>query len=431
MKKKLLLIALPALMVMSACSRINYPVEQKGQPAFTEDTLAHEEQFGEAKMAKSQAPRKMGIVDEKTHFKVGYQIHFDDKGDADDSNDVMSIRFVAAIDSDSYTKMLWSRGLTGPSGTEKLTFSSNSSAPGYPELVSTVVYPSLSSGGTDEMVAGGEDPTNPYKDFAGFIVYSITDIPYEDYKDYYLGVSLTLTPAAGEDIHTDFYAVKVKKYNDISSDYTFSFPYNKTGFFLAGDFGGDYGTKDPDGTPRKSKVASFTAELGIDDNFVVVQKTASMFKVWSGSCLQDADEDVSDNDGIILIHDDTKYVFYLNDKNEVSFDKYGEGVNWYVRGPATTGNWDSVAENSIYRMVSDPDNNAIILGVHLEKGDFKITHGSDWDNPKGWSDTDGGGANDGTHIKPGASDNNIYCNVAGNYNIYLNSEWHLYFEFIS
>lgn len=430
MKNRLLLLALPALMALSACGgRNSKPADNDSQlDNIVENTTAQEEVFGDAKPAQGPAVRKMDVVDTKPRYKVGYQIHFDEGevvDDEPDSDDKISIRFIAAIDA-TYSKMLWHRGFTSPDGTEKLTFSSNSSAPGYPELASTVVYETLANGNEDEMTAG----QGAYADYTGFIVYSITDIPYMNYMNYYLGVSLDLIPAAGDTVYTDVYAIKVEK-NGSASAHSFTFSHGKTGFFLAGTIKGASGTVDDDGKNRESSVASFTGDFYANDEFLVVQKEDNMFKLWAGSCVTDGNADAANENGLIKVLTAGKYVFRLNSSNGVAHTKYGSGVNWYVRGPAGTGSWDSPDENSIYRLISDPDNNGIILGVSLKVGDFKITHGSDWSDAKGWDNLDSGGANDGTHIKPGASDNNLYCAVAGTYNIYLNSNWRLYITFVS
>ena len=113
MNKKLLLIAIPALMVMSSCTNLESATKVD---LFKEDTIAHEEVFG-GQAVRGPAIRKMADVDSDTDYKVGYQIHFDDKGNADGSDDVISVRFVAAIKAD-YTLMRWTRGVTDSRGAE-------------------------------------------------------------------------------------------------------------------------------------------------------------------------------------------------------------------------------------------------------------------------------------------------------------------------
>lgn len=440
MKKKLLIIALPALMALSACGgQSAKPVEQEKQTLenVAETTVAQEEVFGDAQVAPPI--RKMGVVDTQASYKVGYQIHFDE-GEEGTADDKISIRFIAAINAE-YSTMVWSRGLAGPSGQESLTFSDHSSAAGYPQLKSNVVYTSLSSGGTDEMVAG----EGAYTGFTGFIVYSITNIPYESYKEYYLGVSLLLTPVAGDAVQTDFYAIKIKKNPaGTASDYRFTIPSNKSGFLFAGEFRGNLGIVEEDSPKRNdSDVATFTTDLNHDDNFVMVQKTSSIFKVWSGSCLQSPDENIYNDGGIITSNDETKYVFYLNGSNQIFRTRYGVETGYYIRGTAGAG-WGN-AEGDIgigdeYRFVTDPDNKAILLGVELSVGDFKISDqnwshywgykackdgGSEWQPHDGATNIIGGAAG---NFEEAANDGNIHCKVAGTYDIYLTNNWYVSIE---
>ena len=435
MKKKLLLIALPALMVLSGCANVQKDqpkVEEQPVVEFEEDTVAHEEIFGEAVEIKQPAIRKMGELDDKTAYKVGYQIHFDDKSDGDASNDVISIRFIAAINA-SYSTMVWKRAFTEVSGNQKLTYSENSSDAehGYPSLRSTVVYHSLSNGGEDVMVAEEGD----YSAYTGFIVYSLTNIPYEDYKNSYFGVSLTLTPAEGDAVHTDFYAVKVEKNaGGTASKNTIVLPYEKNGYYLYGTFGGVEGFVDADASKRggNANQASFTTNYSAGDNFVAIQKTSSVFQIWDGSRVADGDDDFDQSGENAAINTAAEYVIYLNNSGYFYHRRCGVGVNWYVRGHAA-GNpsWSDLEESSPYRFMSDKDNEGVLLGVTLSTGIFKVTHRTDYTDEKNWSSVASGGANDGTHIKMGEGGSNIECCVAGTYNIYLNNSWQLYFEFVA
>ena len=110
-----------------------------------------------------------------------------------------------------------------------------------------------------------------------------------------------------------------------------------------------------------------------------------------------------------------------------------DGESYYVRGPASTGSWDAIAEeDNTYRLHADPENKGF-MRVALSEGDFKLTHRADWSDAKGWSDrVDGavGSAIDGTHIVEGA-DGNFNCAVAGTYDIYLNNSWQVHFVFVA
>lgn len=429
MRNKLLLIALPALMVMSSCT---YMESATKVDLFKEDTVAHEEVFG-GQAIQGPAVQRMADVDTDTDYKVGYQIHFDDKGNADGTDDVISIRFIAAIKAD-YTLMRWTRGVTDSRGAELKALSDHR----YDEVKgedvyfdSKVVYTSLNNGsGVDEMTAG----TGEFAGYIGFIVYSLLNIPYEDNADAYLGVTLAL-----DEVKTDFYAVKIEKNGaGTASAHSFKFASDKNGFFLAKDDS----VVDADASTRGDNAASFTVNLAADEGFLIVQKTASLFKVWDGWCLQDEDLILVNDNGLIKSTVASKYVFYLNTSNGIYHTKYEEPIGYYVRGTAAQG-WDAADCVADYQFITDSDNKAIILSVSLKVGDFKISD-IDWSHQWGyyqckdggdlWSPNGGnticiGGAKDNFEVADGEGlDRNIHCKVAGTYNIYLTNNWYVSFE---
>lgn len=117
------------------------------------------------------------------------------------------------------------------------------------------------------------------------------------------------------------------------------------------------------------------------------------------------------------------YNIHLTTGHLISIDTVGgdEESNlslWYVRGSAV-GTWDAIPANQM--TVGEGDNQAVILGLSMSVGEFKIAQAI-WDNGQyGW-DYDGhptiiGGA--AANFAAGTSDNNIKCNVAGVYNLYL------------
>lgn len=437
MKKKLLLIALPVLMVLSGCSNalVEQPVKNNNEIVLEEDNLAHEEIFG-GQAIKGPAIRKMSDVGVDTDYKVGYQIHFDDKGDADDTNDVISIRFIAALKA-NYATMRWTRGITDGAGAEVKALSDHRRvAEEDVYFDSKVVYTHLANGeGNDEMNA----TEGAYADYTGFIVYSLLNIPYSDNIDAYLGVTLTLTPSEGDAVQTDFYAVKIEKNGaGTASAHTFKFASNKDGFFLAkGE-----SVIDADGSVRGDNAASFTANLAANETFLVVQKTASLFKVWDGWRLGDEDANIINDNGLVKVATASKYVFYLNKGNEIYHTKYEEPTSFYIRGTAGSGWGNDTGDIGIadtYRFITDPDNKAILLGVTLAVGDFKISD-QNWSHQWGYTQCKDGGyfwsPNSGNTICIGGaaanfeagSDGNIHCKVAGTYNIYLTNNWYVSFE---
>lgn len=165
MKKKLLLAVLPALLVLSACNPLSsYAAAGAKVNQFAEDTIAHEDIFGEAQEVEQfEKPvafqRNPG--EDITAPKIGYQIKYDS------GENTLAIRFLAAV-KDLNVKAYWRRGVAGPDGNPiNSKVFSNTFEP------VTKYYKSLTAG--DETITAGEAP---YADYEGFVVYTIYGIPY-------------------------------------------------------------------------------------------------------------------------------------------------------------------------------------------------------------------------------------------------------------
>ena len=103
-------------------------------------------------------------------------------------------------------------------------------------------------------------------------------------------------------------------------------------------------------------------------------------------------------------------------------------TQFYIRGTAANG-WGAVSEAYVLRESSDPNNIGEILDVELKVGEFKIAK-ADWSEEIGWdydsrSTIIGGAA---AKFAAGESENNIKCNVAGYYNIYLTTNHYISIE---
>ena len=428
MNKKLLLLVIPAFMALSSCTYMEHATVAKNF-VFIEDNLAHEEIFGEAEVG-GPAVKRMPVVDNKANYKVGYQIHFDDKGDADASNDEISIRFIAAINAE-YTQMRWSRGVTDGAGQESRPFSDHR----YDEALdkdvyfdSKVVYTHLANGaGNDEMTAG-EDPFN---DYTGFIIYSVLGIPYEANKDSYLGVTLKLTPAEGEAVQTDFYAVKIKKNagGDASAD-AFSFSKNKSGFFLAGTISGRTRTVNSDSSFKGDNPAAFDTDFVANDSFLVIQKESNMFKIWDSRCITSDPTNgtarfFEDDDGRIKVVNGGDIRLFLNGSDELWSDNVSpyartrldeEHGGLFVRGFVTTGADDWACKDE-FELKSDRKDYAVLLHAYFHTGEFKIAC-SDWSGEEYNYITGGDKAG---NFEDGVGSGNANCLTAGYYDIYINN----------
>ena len=227
MNKKLLLLAIPAFMALSGCS--NRPVEKPEElPAaqMSEDTVAHEE--GAEQLVRTTPLRATLASD---YVKVGYQIQFNANGEGT-ADDRISIRFVAALKGEVTTAQ-WHRGLAQPNGYEGAEVKTGVWKYKFSEAArpSTVYYTALNNGGV--RVAANEGEFEGYDRFA---IYTLMDIPYEDYKDSYLAAYVELT--SDNTIKSQGVAVKIER-DGTASKNRFYFDPNTTGHFLEGTIEGN------------------------------------------------------------------------------------------------------------------------------------------------------------------------------------------------
>lgn len=413
MNKKLLLLALPALMVMSACTYMQSATNFNDFNIIKEDTLAHEEIFGGVDKLQ---PMRLGDPGETPEAgsgfaiapKVGVQFFPYTKDEAD----LLAVRFVAAIGGlDGGITASWTRAVSSNSGSEL-----KAETGGYN---STVEYASLNSGGSPKAATSEGTGYNKY------VVYTMYDIPAAQSKSY-IAAYLKLSKEGESDIYSKAVAARIDGKN------TFSFEYNKQGFFLAGKIdtnanrvaNQDVDTKeDYDG----QNAASFTSYLSANDKFVVVQKETSLFKVWSGACLKNGDAEKASNvDEMITVSSSRRYVIYLNDSNELYQASFGyTATDVYLRGPAAgsagDNGWGDASESA--RFYDDVENQGFLRYTFAESEvgkSFKIAHKSAWDWDVGYYNELHGDAKNGVHLTNDAS-YNIKLLIAGTYDFYVNS----------
>ena len=180
MKKKLLLIAIPALMVMSSCTYLESATKVD---LFKEDTVAHEELFGKAQ------PKQLGVPEDTpadnpawtSTPKVGVQFKKYEKV-VDSGEWYYAVRFVAAIKETDGMTATWTRAVS-----EK---DSNQIAPlneggGH---ISAATYPSLKNGDATVNATSEGDPG----EYDKYVVYTMYDIP-EAQSESYVAAYLTLS----------------------------------------------------------------------------------------------------------------------------------------------------------------------------------------------------------------------------------------------
>ena len=385
---------------------------------FLEDTLAHEEEFGtiDTRIHKLEAlDSSLPIIGVQKTTPKTIKINEVD-------TEVVSVRFVAAVTIDlehlEDVHPVWSRILYNVAGDGTLKSSDT--------LESGNVYGQLNDGGS---------PTMPSSFGAGynrFVTYTMKNIPTA-YNSCYFNVSLSLNGVSSKVLATTV---------DLSSH--FAFNSNSSNFFLTGtmvnDIAQDVDTREEyDG----QNAASFTADLAAGDSFKIVQKTNSYFKFWDSSNLEDEGNGFS-KAGDISVSTAARYCIYLNTSNEIYHAQFRlANTSHYLRGTAG-GGWGNdtgdIGLASQYHFVTDPDNKAVLLGVTLSVGDFKISDqnwshywgfkackdgGDEW-QPNGGSSIVIGGAKD--NFEEAAKDGNIHCKVAGTYDIYLTNNWYVSIE---
>ena len=238
MKKRILLALLPAAMALAACSGIQSSPKQAN--LMLEDTVAHEEVFGAADeigdlRVTRMNPRRIEFAAD--FIKMGYQIKFDAGGEGT-ADDKISIRFIAAI-KDSNVQAYWHRGFAQPNGYEGANVGTELEPNWRFKLddgvvnQSTKIYATLNNGEGSSATAG----TGRYAGYEGFIIYSLLNIPYETYKNSYLGAYVEVVDPddALNTKKSDFVAIKVEKVDADHSENAFAVPSTYLGkHFLQG-----------------------------------------------------------------------------------------------------------------------------------------------------------------------------------------------------
>lgn len=183
MKKKLLLAFLPVALILSGCSGLSKNVNKV---LLIEDTLAHEEIFGEfseidlnMQSTNTLLPKKALAPGELYTPVLGFQkVH-------DDVNHVYNIRYVAAIE-DNIESATWTRSVSNIAGT---VVSKKARA----DKVVDHVYSTLSDNGAHTPATGVKaKEDSEVSPFSYFAVYCLLNIP-DSYEDYYVHAFITVS----------------------------------------------------------------------------------------------------------------------------------------------------------------------------------------------------------------------------------------------
>ena len=380
MNKKLFLIALPALLVLSSCNGLSNQPAQKDVELFKESTV-NEEIFGSAEEAgdlglKKFSPLKLSPLT-SDFVKIGYQMKFDegdDVQDGADSDDKVSIRFVAAI-KDANVTAFWKRGLAqsngyvgaSPDGEHwKFKFEEDAKE-------SKKIYTSLNNGG--DVITAGEGGTEGYTQYAGFVIYTLTNIPYLEYLNSYLAAYVVLTDASDAENHINSQGLAVKVEMDGLVSYNkFYFDPSATGHFLSGTINGVL--RDGSDNETHKLLREDTTTVDSDKNYAsysgVTLLTTDMFESFyysptvfqyfgfnsfareSRGFLQGVTGPENVGETWIRPHLAGNYNFYLKNKNTPSQENHMfTYANSYVTNPTTfllcpDTAWDK--DGAVFRM---------------------------------------------------------------------------------
>lgn len=304
MKKKFLLFVIPALLAITACSGIksnNFAKEQE----LVEDTLAHEEIFGKVEVSGKLGVRKTVNPENVLQPKIGVQWQKSDNNDNDSTK--ITIRYVAAISSlDVQAK--WYRGVAKPDSNCPKKFYNDGA---YDVQESLTAYSVINNDGN---VTKPADLGNGY---IRFVVYTLRNIPYLEYRHGYMAAYLELCDSVtGEHIiSSDVVAVNIDQkhyfsFNESDLDKDGTPGIDRDGFFMEGTINGIANTviplnEAPEGTDTAKKTG---ISLKANDHFGVFKYTGQEF-VFYGR--------------YNFAKDDTLYYTEINDSYSPNYCKVG------------------------------------------------------------------------------------------------------------
>ena len=217
MKKKFLIAIIPALLALSACQ--GGAQEKVDKNLFLEDTLAHEEIFGDInfsdlmpKASKLGQPgiRKLGS-DPVEHPDLDPAIGVQSKVE---SAGYISFRFVAAVE--------FTKENIGPTNAQWTRTVSKKDGSSYPKdtgnIECTTAYTSLSSDGDPYTIDDFNEAQDPDSTYTHFVVYTLRNVPV-DSNDYFVSAYLTLSGVGGLSLTSKAVAINASQTESMRRDY--------------------------------------------------------------------------------------------------------------------------------------------------------------------------------------------------------------------
>ena len=311
--KKIILLAIPFMMALSACSGLN-----NKQNNMIEDTLAHEEIFGDLSNcgATKLEPRK-SVSEEQLYTPI---LSFQHK---DNGDNTYSLRFIATIQS-SQMDVEWTRSVHNLSG-------STSGGKAKDTITVHTVYEALNDNGkrVNATSIEEEDDELGTKPFRYFAVYCLLNIP-NSVSDYYVDAFVTVTlgqssksSAVGSTNVAD--STKHMKYN-----------LGENSRYVASINGV---ARESDNT-NDNHLALFSLPMTANDKLEAyyIDKDALTYTRYGYADLVRANPlfKRGGNGELVAKYDDTFNV-YLNNSNQFSFERkiYFQGPSWWETNAST------------------------------------------------------------------------------------------------
>lgn len=320
MKKSLLLIALPALLVLSSCGNAQGRAKRDNFEYFKEDTVAHEEYFDGGQLA----PQRLGNPEEDPEQpggqftltpKVGVQFTSYEKDvsetETPDIRTFYAVRYVAAVSLTSLEGVTaeWTRGVSRKDSNQIKSMSGDHN--------STVLYASLNNGGSPKAATSETGGA-----FKNYLVYSMYDIP-ADQDESYIAAYLTLSKAGETDVTSRVVAAQ------IDGSHYFSFNPStdlvKDGYFLQSSTAGivhQNASADTDPNNDGKNNAEFTnIPFAANEKFGLFRFTSTVFQFFgretfmNGTASNYIKSTTIDQYGELYLNGN--YTFYINYINMV------------------------------------------------------------------------------------------------------------------
>lgn len=267
MKRNSLLVLLPALLVLSSCQAAP-KVNNLKEETFIEDTLAHDEIFGQGGEFKKLTPYKDPIVPSDPSLKkpvVGVQYK-------DDGEGKFAIRYVAAI-ADLDVEASWTRGICDKNGGQQQTPDNKFVVK---EVTTAYTAVSADSDSGDPI----STPASVGEGFNYFVVYTLRGVPANQ-VDSYLFAYLTLEKG-GDSVTSDALIARIGGGN------AFSYDIADNGYFIQGTVNGTANAIVP--IDDDADVANYAQEEGLtlaaNDSFGLFKVAADHFQCFGYDSLR-------------------------------------------------------------------------------------------------------------------------------------------------